>query len=459
MKMTLKTKLALVLLNAFVATILFYKASLGINSLLFASYSAVLFLILKKNDSYNRFFTILFVITGISLSLVPQTMSFVVYVILGLLITGSQSHAIRNTSYHLVQGLVDELIALPNLIPTSTTEKSTSQIDYKSYLPVLITLPVVVIFFVLYKSGNPIFDFYTNKIDFSFIEIGSILFFLIASYLSVAFLFGGNRLWIKSASNSFQYIKNNEQEVNPLEFKTFKTLIITLIVLLALFHLSDISGLLAIGIPEELTLSQFVHQGFWTLVSSIILSISMVLFFFRDQLSFHPDRKKLLLIANIWLALNVVLVLSTCFKNTYYILEYGLTYRRVTVYAFLVFCLLLITLCHLKIQRNYQISVFISKSFSVALIYTIILSLCPWDTVITQYNLSGISKQCDLDYLLTLQHNNAILYRYASTQKVNTLEKTKISRKIETSKKLHQNKKWTSWSLIEQIDNSIPLGL
>ncbi len=211
----------------------------------------------------------------------------------------------------------------------------------------------------------------------------------------------------------------------------------------------DLVVLLSGALPSGITYADFLHQGFWSLVVSVILSLIIVLYFFRRELNFIRNNQKLKTVAYLWMAMNFILVITTISKNTIYVAEYGLTYKRILVYAFLLLTSGGIIITYIKVYATKSNWYFSRKGFGLSLILFAAFSLCPWDEVITHHNLNSTAT-IDLNYLLTLSKNNLVLEDYMNEHPNKfTFEQTKIihNKNTKTRKKLEE-KGWQTTNII-----------
>ncbi|HEY0977772.1 MAG TPA: DUF4153 domain-containing protein, partial [Flavobacteriales bacterium] len=110
--------------------------------------------------------------------------------------------------------------------------------------------------------------------------------------------------------------------------------------LLAVVNVIDIHWLwFGYTVPEGGSLKEFVHQGTWLLVVSILLGMAIILHLFRGNLNFHPRKEVLQRWAMLWLVQNFILGISVCLRNSYYIGFHGLAYKRIGVMVFLLLML------------------------------------------------------------------------------------------------------------------------
>ncbi len=169
-------------------------------------------------------------------------------------------------------------------------------------------------------------------------------------------------------------------------------------------NITDISWIwFGLVIPENFSLKQFVHEGTYLLILSILLSMAILLYYFRRNLNFYPNSQNLRRLAVLWIVQNMVLVISVALRNMHYIGYHGLAYKRIGVFVFLALTLfgLFTLLMKVRTQRSHW---FLLKVNSWAVWVALLgLSLINWDVVIVRHNahhwnISGI----DVDFYLTV---------------------------------------------------------
>ena len=150
-------------------------------------------------------------------------------------------------------------------------------------------------------------------------------------------------------------------------------------------------------------LSVQVHQGINALIISIILAIALIVYFFRGSLNFYKHTKFLKTATYIWITLNSILVLVTLFKNYQYVHSFGLTYKRIGVFFYLLLAFIGLVLTYIKVKNIKNIVFLFRKNIEISFIVLVVSSFINWDVFITKYNVSYVQKtQLDIAYLLRL---------------------------------------------------------
>lgn len=150
-------------------------------------------------------------------------------------------------------------------------------------------------------------------------------------------------------------------------------------------------------------LTQFVHEGTYVLIVSILLAAGIMLWFFRRNLNFYaPGQRWLRGGATAWLAQNAVLAISVGLRNYYYILHAGLAYKRIGVCFFLLLTLFGLGTVLLKIwQRRSAFSLFRLNAWAA---YAVLLALAAgdWEIWMARYNLQARFPTIDIGFLLAM---------------------------------------------------------
>jgi hypothetical protein len=150
-------------------------------------------------------------------------------------------------------------------------------------------------------------------------------------------------------------------------------------------------------------LTQFVHEGTYVLIFSILLAAGIMLWFFRRNLNFYqPGLPLLRWGATAWVLQNVVLAISVGLRNYYYIVYTGLAYKRIGVYGFLLLTLFGLGTVLLKIwQRRSAFNLVRLNSWAA---YALLLGLAAgnWEIWIARYNLQTRFESLDIGFLLAM---------------------------------------------------------
>ncbi|WP_353150349.1 DUF4153 domain-containing protein [Chryseobacterium sp.] len=176
-------------------------------------------------------------------------------------------------------------------------------------------------------------------------------------------------------------------------------------------------------------LSEETHERVGAVIMSIIMAILVIMFYFKSGFNFDSKAGIMKLLAKIWIFLNAFLVLSAGAKNYEYIVNYGFTYKRLGVFAFLLLSLVGLSLTFIKIQKKKR-NAFLFNSMAWYLYGTILAcSYINWGGFITSRNMER--KDFVIKYHFnSINFNERALLTYADQKndrqlRKNVLEKIK----------------------------------
>ncbi|MBC6990630.1 DUF4153 domain-containing protein [Hymenobacter sp. BT491] len=233
----------------------------------------------------------------------------------------------------------------------------------------LLVLPMLVLglFHVLFSLANPKYNALSARAlqmlsdwlseIFVHISVPELLFCLLGLVLTAgALVVVPVHLFADHESRFGEFVRRQRNRVASFavrqpDFRTcsFRALDLRKEYLMALAVLALVNGLLLVVNAIDINwiwfgfqpapgfdLTQFVHEGTYVLILSILVAMAIVLWFFRRNLNFYqPGLRTLRIGATIWVVQNAVLAISVGLRNYYYILHTGLAYKRIGVYGFL----------------------------------------------------------------------------------------------------------------------------
>ncbi len=150
-------------------------------------------------------------------------------------------------------------------------------------------------------------------------------------------------------------------------------------------------------------LTQFVHEGTYVLIFSILLAAGIMLWFFRRNLNFYqPGLPLLRWSATLWVVQNAMLAGSVGLRNYYYITATGLAYKRIGVYGFLLLTLFGLGTVLLKIWQRRSAFGLVRLNSWAAYAVLLLLAAGNWEIWIAEYNLQARFTQLDIGFLLEM---------------------------------------------------------
>ncbi|WP_125932518.1 DUF4153 domain-containing protein [Hymenobacter glacialis] len=150
-------------------------------------------------------------------------------------------------------------------------------------------------------------------------------------------------------------------------------------------------------------LTQFVHEGTYVLIFSILLAMGIVLWFFRRNLNFYvPGLPWLRWGATVWVVQNAVLAVSVGLRNYYYIQHSGLAYKRIGVCFFLLLVFFGLGTVLLKIWQRRSAYSLVRLNFLAVYAAVLLLAAGNWEVWIARYNLQARFRSIDIGFLLDM---------------------------------------------------------
>ena len=328
---------------------------------------------------------------------------------------------------------------------------------------------LVVILFSLYRQSNALYSELTKNINLDFISSTWFLFTAFGALILYGFFYHRKR----SVFNKW----DAKEPDNVLPDRTYPIIDELLsvkqegmsgIVLFSLLNLLILSvnvvdiNFLYMGsqLPEEMSYSEIVHQGIGSIILSILIAISIIIFYFRSRLNFANGNGIVKALAYIWIIQNAFIVFSTAYRNGLYIEQYSLTYKRIGVFVYLGLSLIGLTITFLKIY-NVKTSWFMVRRFGWSLFVLLVLSsVVPWTGIVIEYNIDQAqrqNKELDKSYLLSLGKTAYPYLQDLQSANYDETDFTEYNADIELHQKMAQFTKsweehsWKSWNYTGQL--------
>lgn len=139
-------------------------------------------------------------------------------------------------------------------------------------------------------------------------------------------------------------------------------------------------------------LKQFVHEGTYLLIFSIILSAALVLYYYRGNLNFFTQNKLLSVLATVWLFQNAILAASVAMRNFWYIQYFNLAYKRIGVFFFLLAVIYGLFSVYIKVKKRKSIYYLVRTNALAVFLIMLSISFVNWDVAIAKYNFAHAEK-------------------------------------------------------------------
>lgn len=156
---------------------------------------------------------------------------------------------------------------------------------------------------------------------------------------------------------------------------------------------------------KKTNLSSDTHERVNAVIFSILMAVGVILFYFKGGFNFDAKATMLKKLAKIWILLNGVLIVSAIIKNSEYVSFFGLTYKRLGVYAFLILVTIGLGYTFLKIVRQKTNAYLFNQMVWYCYGLLLLCSFVNWGNLITNYNIS-VNKGVEPIFLSGLNFND-----------------------------------------------------
>ncbi|MEM7085886.1 MAG: DUF4173 domain-containing protein [Bacteroidota bacterium] len=484
-----------VFLGAFLLTALFYKQYFGLN-VLFFDVLFILWLIGSKQWSWKQPNEIIascgFILTALFTVLTHSTFSYFMHflaisVYIGVL-NYPKVRSLVNAAMISIVALFQSQGVFGNLLSgTRMKGKTVGGLLWKARI-FIIPVFIICLFLGLYSFSNPVFGDMVNHLGlgiqntFNFIFEGLdfflLLTFLLCLFISIyLFTRTANKDLVLQDTNAVEVLQRDKKKYPRWfkltglknEYKAGVFLLLILNVLLLILNMLDVYWVWFNFAWEGQTLKPFVHEGTYLLIFSILISIAVVLYFFRGNLNFYAKNRFLKYLSYIWIIQNGILVISVGIRNFRYIEYFSLAYKRIGVIIFLALVLYGLYSVVRKIQLK-KSAFYLFKSNALVLYAVLVLvSFINWDGFIAKYNFAHAhTSYLHLDYMSSLSDKSLphLDKPLAELVQINTIQNEKYQfeytmqpeeyQRIIHNRKLNFKKKWESknilsWNLPEYL--------
>lgn len=460
------------LFTAIIFSQIFHNQDIGLNLVIFESIIFGILFFNKEIKLDSRLNKLL--IGSVWLSLVAivfhhSIISIIIHILNWIAFIGMLNHVkLKKVLLGLGIGVLS-IFEGPKTLLTSIakTPKSKPNILKKINLKLyIIPIIILLIFQALYRLSNPEFDAFVSKIWINIGEFFSLFdwnlfpLFILGILISTPILFRVKheefeKIDAQNNENLIRLRRKIQEPLNPIKLKNqYKSaifLFFTLNLLIATLLAFEIyNGWINFEYSGQ-NLSHYVHQGTYILIFSILISMGLVLFYFKGNLNFLKNNQPLIKQTNIWIGLNTILTFSVAIRCFHYINNFGLTQKRIGLMTFLLAVIIGLITTFIKVNQlktsAYLWRINILSSF--LLLNT--LTLFNWDIIIAKYNIYTHNKtNIELYYLSNLSDKTLYLFETeAFLQRYSTANNFQLSYiKTNTKNFIQQweNQHWLSWN-------------
>lgn len=398
-------------------TYLFYSENFGINALLLSIASGVVFAYLDRKQRLNTRWGIgftLHLVAGVAVFLQSSIPSVLLYFFTFFYFAYLRHQAnlmgILTVPQIMQSGVLGVYYFFVDVFTFKDFEGKTKSI-IKRLIIGIIFVGVIITFLKLYQTADKTFYTYTAWINLEWISFPVIAFYVFISIFLYGLFFFKAEEHLTKFEQELKLKVPQDYEDSIQKYFTIESeqkmavgLLLMLNAMLVLYNLIDINFVTSKLYQHafDQSLSELVHGGINALIFSLVLVILLITYLFRGQLNFTQSTwgKRL---AFIWLAQNLVMISTTLLKNWEYVLEWGLTYKRIGVFVYLTLACIGILFTFYKLAFNQSIWFLFRKVVLSFFAFFVIFSCFNWASIITHYNLSHLEKEkIDFNYLLSL---------------------------------------------------------
>lgn len=406
---------------------LFMNEAIGLNFIVFQFISLVLVLILDRKLWQNSLLIPLTVwVLAVFSALVWGGFFswFAVLVVFVYLISAISGASFSSVYYYLLLPFMSlpEKGSYLKLACSQDSKPKSRKFGFEFYI---IPVVILIVFYIMYANALSGFEYVNNEIGesielfFEQFNVFNFVFYLIfGAVVSLLLLFPVSETFknLMNFDRSFLMFLKRKKEIfktNPpmglrmqllSEFKVSKMILISVSILLTVALLSEMGVVLShTEIYSAAELSRFVHSSTHILLVSIVLTMILLHIFFANKLNFYSKNEVYFYAAYYLIFLNVLLVMLLLYRNSMYVYSCGLSYKRVSVFVFIV-CVVysLVTVFYKLLRKQSLYGWFKNLTWGLAL-FLVLVFIMPWNQIIVRYNLNFVSpEQQDIEYLKSL---------------------------------------------------------
>jgi Domain of unknown function (DUF4173) len=410
----------LILVSSLIFTLLFYNESVGVNLAIFGLVLTGIICYCFQDRFTSRSHLVLVVTSILSCIAFAWYGDFVSFLALALSVIFLQFKT-QESNLKIIQvfpiAFLNGITSLGRMLMfTQWLPKREIKNDFAKKLIAYFIIPTVFVglFFIVYAFGSDHFSalFTDYYLDVNFFQL--VLIALLGFYLSFTFW----NYWIPDAFIDYNSLLDNDfkDQHSVRNQRTFSfldvdferksgeiTLVLLNVLILAFIVTYNYEQFFEV--VEKSKLSAATHERVNAVIFSIIMAVGVILFYFKGGFNFDAKAKKMKLLSKTWLLLNGILILSTFIKNSEYVSFFGLTYKRLGVYAFLTLAIIGLVFTFLKITKQKTNGYLFNQMVWYCYGTILLCSYVSWGNLITNYNIS-VNKGVEPYFLSSLQYND-----------------------------------------------------
>ncbi|MGO4905739.1 DUF4153 domain-containing protein [Flavobacterium sp. W20_MBD1_R3] len=419
-------KLHLILASSLVFTLLFYNEELGLNWAIFGMLQTGLICYFFQEKVTIRLHLILVVTSILSCFSFAWYGDFSSFLAMALSIVFLQFKT-QEPKLKLLQAIplvfINGVASLGRILMFSQyIPKRKVNNGFAKKVIAYFVIPVVFLglFLIVYSFGSDLFSSlftgYYLDIDawqaFVLTALGFFISFTFWNYWIPEICYEKNDLLDNDFKEEAKMQNENSFSFLDINFER-RSGVITLILLnvLLLIFIATYNYEQFFEVVKKSNLSSDTHERVTGVIFSIIMAVGVLLFYFKGGFNFDEKANNLKRLAKVWILLNIVLISSAFIKNSEYVSNFGLTYKRLGVYAFLILAIIGLRFTFLKIKNQKTNAYLFSQMIWYFYGMILLCSFVNWGNLITMYNIS-VKKGVEPIFLSGLNYNDDLRRDY-----------------------------------------------
>ena len=419
-------KLHFILASSFIFTLLFYNEDLGLNWAIFGMVQTALLCYFFEDKFTSRLHLILVAASVLSCFAFAWYGDFSSFFAMALSIIFLQ-FKIQEPKLKMFQALplvlINGIASLGRILMFSQyLPKRKVNNDFAKKLIAYFVIPVLFLglFLIVYSFGSDhfssLFTGYNLDIDvwqvFVITALGFFISFTFWNYWIPEICYEKNDVLDSDFKEEAKTQNQNSFSFLDIDFErrsgeiTLFLLNILLLVFITTYNYEQF-----FEVVKKSNLSSDTHERVTAVVFSIIMAVGVILFYFKGGFNFDEKAKNLKKLAKIWILLNGILILCAIIKSSEYVSYFGLTYKRLGVFAFLILAIVGLVISFIKITKQ-KTNAFLFNQMIWYFYGTVLLcSFVNWGNLITNYNIA-VNKGIEPVFLSTLNFNDEVRRAY-----------------------------------------------
>ena len=425
-KFLIMKKLHFILASSFIFTLLFYNEDLGLNWAIFVMVQTALLCYFFQDKFTTRLHLFLVVASVLSCFAFAWYGDFSSFFAMALSIIFLQFKT-HEPKLKILQAfplvLINGIASFGRILMFSQyLPKRKVNNDFAKKLIAYFVIPVLFLglFLIVYSFGSDhfssLFTGYYLDIDawqaFVITALGFFISFTFWNYWIPEICYQKNDVLDSDFKEEAKTQNQNSFSFLDIDFErrsgevTFFLLNMLLLVFITTYNYEQF-----FEVVQKSNLSSDIHDRVTAVIFSIIMAVGVILFYFKGGFNFDEKAKNQKKLAKIWILLNGILILCAIIKNLEYVSYFGLTYKRLGVFVFLILAIVGLVFTFFKII-NQKTNAYLFNQMIWYFYGTVLLcSFVNWGNLITNYNIA-VNKGIEPVFLSTLNFNDEVRRAY-----------------------------------------------